>query len=214
MTFSNIEGIKIVYSVINAIKSNREYLSEIDGAAGDGDHGINMSKGFSIAEEEIKSRESASMSEGFLIISDILVSKIGGSMGPLYGSFFRGLYSASRKSETIDKNIMLSMLEKAYSNLSALTDAKPGDKTLIDVLAPAVLAYKKSVEQNCDFKTCLENMMSEAEKGLESTKDMIAKLGRSSRLGERSRGHLDAGAASCCIILRAITDTAVELLNK
>ncbi|MCP1224202.1 dihydroxyacetone kinase subunit DhaL [Sebaldella sp. S0638] len=214
MTFSNIEGIKIVYSVINAIKSNREYLSEIDGAAGDGDHGINMSKGFSIAEEEIKSRESASMSEGFLIISDVLVSKIGGSMGPLYGNFFRGLYAASRKSETIDKNIMLSMLEKACSNLSALTDAKPGDKTLIDVLVPAVLAYKKSVEQNCDFKTCLENMMSEAEKGLESTKDMIAKLGRSSRLGERSRGHLDAGAASCCIILRAITDTAVELLNK
>ena len=214
MTFSNDDGIKIVYAVIEAVKSNRVYLSEIDGAAGDGDHGINMNKGFSLAEEEINSRESASMSDGFLIISDVLVSKIGGSMGPLYGSFFRGLYSASRKSEIIDKNIMLSMLEKAYSNLSLLTDAKPGDKTLIDVLDPAVSAYKKSVEQNYDFKTCLENMISEADKGLESTKDMTARLGRSSRLGERSRGHLDAGAASCYIILHAITGTAVELMNK
>ena len=214
MTFSNSDGIKVVYSVISAIKANREYLSEIDGAAGDGDHGINMSKGFTIAEEEINSKESVSMSEGFLIISNVLINKIGGSMGPLYGSFFRGLYAASRKTEIIDKNIMLSMLEKAYSNLSALTDAKPGDKTLIDVLDPAVSSYKKSVEQNCDFKICLENMMTEAEKGLESTKNMVAKLGRSSRLGERSLGHIDAGAASCCIILRAITDAAVELLNK
>ena len=213
MTFSNNDGIKIVSGIIKAVKSNRAYLSEIDGAAGDGDHGINMSKGFTIAEEEINSRKSASMSEGFLIISDVLVSKIGGSMGPLYGSFFRGLYAASKKAEIIDKNIILSMLEKAYSNLSMLTDAKPGDKTLIDVLDPAVSAYKKSVEQNYDFNICLENMISEAEKGLESTKDMIARLGRSSRLGERSRGHLDAGAASCYIILRAIVDTAVKLMN-
>ena len=109
---------------------------------------------------------------------------------------------------------MLFMLEKAYSNLSVLTDAKPGDKTLIDVLDPAVSAYKKSIEQNYDFNICLENMISEAKTGLESTKDMIARLGRSSRLGERSRGHLDAGAASCYIILRAIADTAVELMNK
>ena len=214
MTFSNSDGIKIVYNIIKSVKSNRGYLSEVDGAAGDGDHGINMNKGFSIAEKEINSRESSSMSEGFLIISDVLVSKIGGSMGPLYGSFFRGLYAASKKAEIIDKNIMLFMLEKAYSNLSVLTDAKPGDKTLIDVLDPAVSAYKKSVEQNHDFNICLENMISEADKGLESTKDMIAGLGRSSRLGERSRGHLDAGAASCYIILRAIADTAVELMNK
>ena len=214
MIFSNSAGIKIVNNVIEAVKVNRIYLSEIDGAAGDGDHGINMSKGFTIAGEEIKNKESVSMSEGFLIISNVLVSKIGGSMGPLYGSFFRGLYSASRKTEIIDKNIMLSMLEKAYSNLSLLTDAKPGDKTLIDVLDPAVSAYKKSAELNYNFNICLENMMSEAEKGLESTKDMTARLGRSSRLGERSRGHIDAGAASCCIILRAITDTAVELMNK
>lgn len=213
MTFSNNEGIQIVINIINAVKVNREYLSELDGAAGDGDHGINMSKGFSIAGEEISSREFVSMSEGFLVISDVLITKIGGSMGPLYGSFFRGLYSASRKTEIIDKNIMFLMLEKAYAGLSALTDAKPGDKTLIDVLDPAVSAYKTSLEENCDFKVCLHNMITKAKDGLDSTKNMIAKLGRSSRLGERSIGHTDAGAASCFIILQAVTDTVTKLLN-
>jgi dihydroxyacetone kinase-like protein len=213
MTFSNTDGIKIVFAVINAIKSNKEYLSELDGAAGDGDHGINMSKGFTIAKEEIHNKKTTTMSEGFLTISNVLVSKIGGSMGPLYGSFFRGLYSASKKSDIIDKDIMLLMLEKAYSNLSSLTEAKPGDKTLIDVLEPAVSAYKSSLEQGCDFEICLKNMVTEAEKGLNSTKNMVARLGRSSRLGERSLGHIDAGAASCFIILEALADSATELFN-
>ena len=75
MTFSNKEGIAIVFDVINSIKENRDYLSELDGAAGDGDHGINMNKGFTIAEKEIVSKESAAMSDGFLIISNVLVSK-------------------------------------------------------------------------------------------------------------------------------------------
>ncbi len=214
MTFSNKEGIKIVSDVINSIKENRDYLSELDGAAGDGDHGINMSKGFKIAEKEMANKESVTMSDGFLIISNVLVSKIGGSMGPLYGAFFRGLYSASKNSEVIDKNIMLSMLEKAYSNISVLTEAKVGDKTLFDVLVPAVLAYRSSVEQDLDFKVSLENMIKAAENGLISTKNMQAKIGRSSRLGERSIGYIDAGAASCCIILKTIANAEIELLVK
>ena len=214
MTFSNKEGIAIVFDVINSIKENRDYLSELDGAAGDGDHGINMNKGFTIAEKEIVSKESAAMSDGFLIISNVLVSKIGGSMGPLYGSFFRGLYAASKKSEIIDKDIMLLMLEKAYSNISGLTEAKVGDKTLFDVLVPAVLAYRNSVEQDLDFKVSLENMVKAAEDGLISTKNMQAKIGRSSRLGERSIGYIDAGAASCCIILKAIANAEIMLITE
>ena len=214
MTFSNKEGIKIVFDVISSIKENRDYLSELDGATGDGDHGINMNKGFTIAEKEIANKESATMSDGFLIISNVLVSKIGGSMGPLYGSFFRGLYSASKNSEIIDKDIMLLMLEKAYSNISGLTEAKVGDKTLFDVLVPAVLTYRNSVEQGLDFKVSLENMVKAAEDGLISTKNLQAKIGRSSRLGERSIGYIDAGAASCCIILKAIANAEIMLITE
>ena len=214
MTFSNKEGIKIVFDVISSIKENRDYLSELDGATGDGDHGINMNKGFTIAEKEIANKESATMSDGFLIISNVLVSKIGGSMGPLYGSFFRGLYAASKNSEIIDKDTMLLMLEKAYSNISGLTEAKVGDKTLFDVLVPAVLTYRNSVEQGLDFKVSLENMVKAAEDGLMSTKNMKAKIGRSSRLGERSIGYIDAGAASCCIILKTIADAEIKLIAE
>lgn len=213
MAFTNNEGIKLVESVISAVRANRDFLSEIDGAAGDGDHGINMNKGFTFAQEEIAAKESVNMSEGFMIISNILVSKIGGSMGPLYGSFFRGLGVASKKSEVIDKHVLLAMFLKAFSNITALTEAKVGDKTLIDVLDPAIDAYKKAVEQDLDFNKCLNDMMEAAENGLLSTKDMVAKIGRSSRLGERSKGHQDAGATSCCIILGAISD-AVKFMEK
>ena len=149
MEFTNKDGIKLVDKVISTIQENRDYLSQIDGEAGDGDHGINMNKGMTFAQEELEKKDGVNMSQGFLTISKILISKIGGSMGPLYGSFFRGLSVASKKMEVIDSQVMSEMLCKAYSNLSDLTDAKPGDKTLIDVLSPAIEAYESN---KSDFK--------------------------------------------------------------
>lgn len=97
MEITNKDAAIVVTNIIDSIKKNRDYLSEIDGAIGDGDHGINMSKGFSMAEEILANKD-FNMSEGFLTISQVLMEKIGGSMGPLYGSFFRGLSVASKKS--------------------------------------------------------------------------------------------------------------------
>ena len=186
MEFTNKDGIKLVDKVISTIQENRDYLSQIDGEAGDGDHGINMNKGMTFAQEELEKKDGVNMSQGFLTISKILISKIGGSMGPLYGSFFRGLSVASKKMEVIDSQVMSEMLCKAYSNLSDLTDAKQALKAMTEV----------------------------AEKGLESTKTMVAKIGRASRLGERSRGHQDAGATSCYLILKAIADASLRLLEE
>lgn len=211
MEFTNKQGIELVDHVIDTVIENRDYLSQIDGEAGDGDHGINMSKGMKFSKKELEEQSDANMSQGFMTISKVLVSKIGGSMGPLYGSFFRGLGAASKKAETIDEQVMAAMLDKAYSNLSGLTDAKPGDKTLIDVLVPAVEAYK---EGDKDFAKRLEDMEQAAKEGLESTKNMVAKIGRASRLGERSRGHQDAGATSCYLILKAISDAAMQLIKE
>lgn len=210
MEFTNESGSKIVLNIIRSIIDNRDYLSSIDGEAGDGDHGINMSKGMTFAEQEIEKRETITMSEGFMVISKILVSKIGGSMGPLYGSFFRGLGVASKKEVIITADVMSQMLHKAYDNLMGLTDAKPGDKTLIDVLSPSIEAFDKDVS---DFEKALKNMIEAAKTGVEATKNMVAKVGRSSRLGERSRGHQDAGATSCYIILKAIADSSIELMG-
>ncbi len=210
--FTNQAGITVVYAVIEAVKTNRDYLSEIDGAVGDGDHGINMSKGFTLAEAELT--ESENMSRGFMLISKILVSRIGGSMGPLYGSFFKGLSTASENSESIDKHKLFAMLHTAYRNISELTAAKIGDKTLIDVLDPAVSAYKRELDRNSSFEACLSNMLTAAAEGLEATKHMVARLGRGSRLGTRTLGHQDAGATSCYLILKALTEAVNGLINK
>lgn len=213
MEFTNKQGRLIVTNIIQDITDKRDELSKIDAAVGDGDHGINMSKGFNLAREDMQDKE-VTMSEGFMIISKMLMSKIGGSMGPLYGSFFRGLSIASRDAEKIDRTVIHEMLQKSYTNLTDITEATVGDKTLIDVLNPAVNAYEKAYERGDNMIVCLEAMTLEAEAGLEATKNMVAKLGRGSRLGERSLGHQDAGATSCFIILKAFADSAISLVQK
>lgn len=212
-SFTNEEGLLVVREVIHTIQENRNYLSEVDSAGGDGDHGINMNKGFTIAEKECNEKEISTMSEGFRTISQILINKIGGSMGPLYGSFFRGLAVASKKEETITKEIFGKMLTKAYQNISDLTDAKIGDKTLMDVLIPAVESYRTNEELK-SFEDCLAEMLETSRKGLESTKLLAARIGRASRIGDRSIGHQDAGATSCYLILTALAQSMIQLLEK
>lgn len=212
--FSNQAGSQIVDAVITTIQANKEYLSEVDSHGGDGDHGINMNKGFTFARQELDELTSYTMSEGFKVISQVLVNKIGGSMGPLYGSFFRGLSVASRKNETINKEVVLSMLTKAYQNLSDLTDAKVGDKSLLDVLVPIVEAYEGDLADDSSFEDCLTKSLSAAKVGLESTKMIPAKIGRASRIGDRSIGHQDAGATSCYLIIEALVTTIKELLEE
>lgn len=212
MEISNKDAAIVVNNIIHSIKENREYLSEIDGAIGDGDHGINMSKGFSMAEE-ILSNEEFNMSDGFLTISQVLMNKIGGSMGPLYGSFFRGLSMASKKSDIIDKNVINNMLKKALANLQNISNAKVGDKTLIDVLVPAVNAYSTAIEEEKDLITALNSLIIAAKDGLESTKNLVASIGRTSRLGDRSLGHQDAGATSCFIILKSFCESFIYLIQ-
>ncbi|MBX8938222.1 dihydroxyacetone kinase subunit DhaL [Enterococcus gilvus] len=212
--FSNQEGSQIVDRIIATIQRNKEYLSEVDSHGGDGDHGINMNKGFTFARQELDELPSYTMSDGLKVISHVLVNKIGGSMGPLYGSFFRGLSVASRKSETITNELMLEMLKKAYKNLSDLTDAKVGDKSLIDVLAPTVETYEKTLNAGDSFNECLSQSLTAAQLGLEATKEIPAKIGRASRIGDRSIGFQDAGATSCYLIIEAMVNTINELLEE
>lgn len=211
MKFTNKDGVLIVKDIIEAIQKNKDYLSEIDGAIGDGDHGINMNKGFTMALEELN--ENDNMSSGFQVISKTLMSKIGGSMGPLYGNFFRGFYTISRNEEVIDGKIIGEMLDKAYSNITSISPAKVNDKTLVDVLDPAIHAYHEVYENTKKTKESLEAMVNASKTGLESTKQMVAKLGRASRLGERSIGHQDAGATSAQIILETFATSAIKLLK-
>ena len=198
-TLRNEGGGAIVRKMADVIVENRNYLSEIDGKIGDGDHGNNMAKGFGRVKERIADEDT--LADGMHALADVLMGEIGGSMGPLYGMMFDDMASAVEDLPQIDREAFARMLRSGQEGVMAIGEAQKGDKTLLDTLIPAVDAF--SAEQG-DFQAALDAMKSAAEEGRDATKDMVATVGRASRLGERSRGVLDAGATSCCMILSVL----------
>lgn len=202
----------IVLDMAAAIVREQAFLSEIDGKIGDGDHGINMSKGFRLAADRLRAGEPFGLAQGLQTLGDTLLGDIGGSMGPLYGTCFTEMAGALDGAGRIDAPRFAAMLRAGYAAVIDLGGAKPGDKTLVDVLDPAVSAFEAAQARSEPFATCLASMKQAAALGLESTRDMIARIGRASRLGERSRGTLDAGAASCSLLLGTLADGMTKLL--
>lgn len=203
---TNRDGARIVANLIKGIQEQKQYLSDIDGLIGDGDHGINMNKGFTLCEEQLQ-EDPGDLAHGLGVLSGILMAKIGGSMGPLYGMYFRAMGKACDGEEHIDRDTFGRMLKAGLDAVRSISTAQPGDKTLLDVLVPAEEQYRSACEAGQSFSDCLNAMTAAARKGRDDTKDLVAKAGRSSRLGERSRGVIDAGAASSCLILETMADT-------
>ena len=196
---------QVVLDLIDTINANRAYLSEIDGAIGDGDHGINMSKGFSQCKDRLlEAAELPGLAKALDTLATTLLEGIGGSMGPLYGSFFMGLSETLLGQERLDAELFGRALAQAVSDVETVGSAKVGDKTLMDTLVPALLAYQAALADGADFNAALTAMVEAAEMGWKSTKDLQARIGRAARLGERSIGVLDAGATSCFLLLRTL----------
>lgn len=192
---------RIVEELAEVIVANKAYLSEIDGKIGDGDHGINMAKGFGRAAERIHGKE-MTLDAALLVLSDVLMSEIGGSMGPLYGLMFEDMAGALAGRDVLDAAAFSAMLNAGLEGVRGVGSAEVGDKTLMDTLVPAVGAFDAAQDQG--FAAALQAMVAAAEAGRDSTLDLVARIGRASRLGERSRGVLDAGATSCCLILTTL----------
>ncbi|AFJ55491.1 dihydroxyacetone kinase, L subunit [Pseudomonas fluorescens A506] len=204
--FSTHDGSAIVADLVSVIVANREYLSEVDGAIGDGDHGINMAKGFAHCGRTIEGRQ-LTLAEALDELTPSLMEGIGGSMGPLYGSLFIGMADEVRGSEDIDAATFARLLRGGLTSLQDITEAGVGDKCLMDTLIPAVEAFERAQASGRSFSDALDAMKTAASQGRDSTKDLVAKIGRASRLGERSLGVLDAGAVSCCLILTQLADS-------
>jgi len=210
-TFKNADGKPVLMNMVKAVQDNKAYLGEVDGLIGDGDHGMNMNKGFSVFEQRFADKD-FSFTEGLDELGMILLNEIGGSMGPIYGTIFMDMAEAGEELEDISVADFGNMLAAGLAGLQGIVEAKVGDKTLVDTLSPAVDAVKAAHEAGEDYKEALVKMSAAAEAGRDSTKDMVARFGRSSRLGERSRGVLDAGAASCCIILKAMAEGILKMI--
>ena len=170
-----------------------------------------MNKGFTMCEKKLEGT-TYNLSEGLTTLGETLLEDIGGSMGPLYGMLFDEMAQACEDEEEITADVFAEMITASVEGIQDISPAQVGDKSLLDTLIPAKEAFVEAKEAGKDFAECLDAMNVAAEKGWQSTKDLVAKIGRASRLGERSRGVLDAGATSCYFIITTIGSTAKSLL--
>ncbi len=200
----------VVAELAAVIVANKAWLSELDGRIGDGDHGANMAKGFVRAADRGAGQD-PTLGAALAVLSDVLMGEIGGSMGPLYGVMFDDMAHALEGVDVIDITAVDTMLKAALAGVQAMGNARVGDKTMIDTLAPAVAAFETHRDKG--LAEALARMVAAAETGRDSTIGLVARLGRASRLGERSRGMLDAGAVSCCLILTALAQSLTKRLS-
>jgi len=203
ITAAQIHG--ALLDLCNTIEEQKEYLSEIDGAIGDGDHGVNMSKCFRGVKAKLQDAPAEDVGAVLGLVGMEVMNSVGGAMGALYGTLFVNLSVKSGGKKEVDLDDLALMFAEALSGILAIGKAKVGDKTLVDTLTPAVEALQQAAEDKESLQSALAAFEQAAKKGMESTKDLLAKMGRASRLGERTIGHLDAGATSCYFILRAFS---------
>jgi phosphoenolpyruvate---glycerone phosphotransferase subunit DhaL len=193
---------KIFIDIANTIEKNVDYLTELDAEIGDGDHGVNMNKGFKKIKENLLGTSTEDIGEMLIISGKVLLNEIGGAMGPLYGGGFIKAGTALKGKNSIDKVDVYSLFSAMLDSMNIIAPAKIGDKTLVDTLEPFINEYKRLVGDN-DLLPTFSKALIKAKEGMESTKDMISRVGRSSRLLERSIGHVDVGAASSYLILES-----------
>jgi dihydroxyacetone kinase-like protein len=202
-TLASDDWIKIIELIGDILENEKGYLSDLDGAIGDGDHGVNMAKCF--REVRKKLPDSVGKDPGTVLknVGLVVMNSVGGAMGALYGTLFLKMAKEAAGRNEIDLETLVRMFSAAEAGIQEMGKAKLGDKTLLDTLHPAVEALKEARDKGKPLTEALTDFSEAAKQGAESTKEMISKIGRSSRLGERTRGHQDAGATSCYLILSA-----------
>jgi len=204
MSISGLQVISILNKIANVIEENKAYLSELDAAIGDGDHGINMNKGFIAVKDKLKDDNGCDIGEIFKRTGMALVSNVGGASGPLYGTAFMKAAVEVNGKENIDIEDFIKIMEAALGGVQMRGKAERGEKTMVDAIAPAIDAMKDALKAGLMPIDILKASKDAAIKGVEYTKTIIATKGRASYLGERSIGHQDAGATSSFLILNTI----------
>ncbi len=195
-----------ITQVAQVLAENKEYLTKLDAAIGDADHGINMDRGFTKVMSQLPSVQDKDIGSILKTVGMALISSVGGAGGPLYGTLFmRAGMAVGGKYELTDEDLV-ALWQAAVDGVIQRGRAQPGDKTMVDALLPAVEAMKQALSEGADTVTILERGVAAAEKGMKDTIPMLAKKGRASYLGERSIGHQDPGATSSYMILKAMLD--------
>ncbi|MGZ3638274.1 MAG: dihydroxyacetone kinase subunit DhaL [Ktedonobacterales bacterium] len=188
------------------LHEQREYLTGLDAAIGDGDHGINMDRGFTAVMAKLPTVAEADVGTILKTVGTTLVSTVGGASGPLYGTAFLRAGTVLAGKQELQPGDVVAGLEAALEGIMARGRAQRGEKTMVDALGPAVDTLKASVAADQPLSEALHAAADAAEQGMLATIPLVATKGRASYLGERSAGHQDPGATSTTLLLRAMFD--------
>ena len=192
------------------VEANKVYLTQLDAAIGDADHGINMQRGMSAVLGKVDAQTGDDVGALLKTVGMTLVSTVGGAGGPLYGTLFLQMGTATSGKGELGPDDWAAALEAAVGGVQARGKAEPGDKTMIDALVPGRDAFKAAIAEGATFADALRRSAEAAERGVQDTIPLVARKGRASYLGERSAGHQDPGATSSHLLLETAANTWSE----
>lgn len=195
-----LEALQQVYA------ANRERLTELDSSIGDADHGSNMDRGFSAVKAELAAHALPDMASIFQKVATVLIRSVGGSAGPLYGTFFLRAGAACAGKSQLGAADVAAMFQAGIEGVQQRGKAVAGDKTMLDALLPALEAMRQGIEGGASLTEMLDEAAAAAESGMLATVPMQARKGRASYLGARSIGHQDPGATSSYLLIKAAAD--------
>lgn len=185
-----------------------DYLTELDSAIGDADHGTNLTRGMDAVHQALEGSQENELGGLLKSVGMTLVTSVGGASGPLYGTFFLRAGGSAAESVALDEVALGAALRAGLDGIVARGKAEAGDKTMYDALEPALASYDSAVAEGRQVAEALADAAASAAAGRDATRPWVALKGRASYLGERSAGHIDPGAASAAMLLQALADTA------
>jgi dihydroxyacetone kinase-like protein len=198
---------RLFRQLAETIGAARDELCRLDGVIGDADHGIAMAEGFAAASAAIDALpEQASLADQFNAAAKGFLNAVGASSGPLYATAFMGAAGAAGAREEMPLTAAPALIVAMAEGIRSRGKAEPGEKTMVDVWAPAAAAADHGMKSGLPLPEIMARMRDAAAAGAESTKTMVATRGRSSRLGSRTLGHIDPGAASAAMVLNVIAE--------
>jgi dihydroxyacetone kinase-like protein len=202
--------VRWVRAFADTIAENKDYLTELDSAIGDADHGINMNRGMTAVVGKLDGIEDADIASTFKTIGMTLVSTVGGAGGPLYGTLFLQFGTSTAGKERLELADWAAMVAAGVSGVQARGKAELGDKTMVDALSPARDSLAEGASDGATFPSALTAAAAAAAEGMKATIPLVARKGRASYLGERSAGHQDPGATSSWMLMRTAAETLSE----
>lgn len=207
MTVTKDQIVQWLEKTAVVLNQNRDYLTQLDSAIGDADHGSNMDRGFKKVVEKLPTVADKDIGNILKTVGMTLISSVGGASGPLYGTFYMRSGMATAAKEELTDDDLVELLQAGVDGIIQRGRAQPGDKTMVDALTPALEALRSAVDDGKETVEAVRATVAAAEQGMKDTTPLQAKKGRASYLGERSIGHQDPGATSSYLILNALLET-------